>query len=85
MNALRLVCWLVVTLLELAGAAAARPADPSLLRVNRLLLESRIEEADAALRPIESSRASDPSVLLLRGEILFQLGSGGAERRTGDA
>jgi tetratricopeptide (TPR) repeat protein len=38
-------------------------------------LESRIEEADAALRPIESSRASDPSVLLLRGEILFQLGS----------
>ena len=75
MNALRLVCWLVVTLLELAGAAAARPADPSLLKVNRLLLESRIEEADAALRPIESSRASDPSVLLLRGEILFQLGS----------
>lgn len=67
---------LVFAVASLIGSvAAARPVDPSLVKVSRLLYENRIEEADDALRPIESSRATDPSVQVLRGEIQFQLGS----------
>jgi tetratricopeptide (TPR) repeat protein len=74
-SAFRFICWLLLGILVTVGSAAARPADPALLKVSRLLFENRIEQADAALKPIESTRAADPSVLLLRGEILFQLGS----------
>ena len=56
-------------------AVSARPLDPSLSRVSRLLFESRIEEADAALRQLEATRSTDSSVQLLRGEIQFQLGN----------
>jgi len=74
-SAFRIYCWAMLGLLLSVSPSLARPVDPSLIKISRLLFENRIEEAAAALQPIESSRPSDASVLLLRGEVLFQLGS----------
>ncbi len=67
---------LAVTGLSLLSTVGlARPLDPSLIKVSKLLFENRIEDADTALHSIETARGNDPSVLVLRGEIQFQLGS----------
>lgn len=75
MSVARLILCVTLGWLLGVGTVGARTTDPSLVRVSRLLFESRIEEADAALRQVEASRSADPSVQILRGEILFQLGS----------
>jgi tetratricopeptide (TPR) repeat protein len=68
---LGLVAALVLTT---GPAATGRPRDEALLRVRLLIHEWRIEEAYAALQPLVASRARDPEVELLQGELLFLRG-----------
>lgn len=64
----------LVLLLWVALAAGARPRDEAIVRVRLLIHEWRVEEAFAALQPLLTSRARDPEVELLRGELSFLRG-----------
>ncbi|MFO0573442.1 MAG: peptidase MA family metallohydrolase [Polyangia bacterium] len=63
-----------VVLAFVGPAATGRPRDEALLRVRLLIHEWRVEEAYAALQPLLASRARDPEVELLQGELLFLRG-----------
>lgn len=71
----KVACLLCLLVTWLFGAGASgRTLDPALARAARLLAENRIEEAEEALRPLQSAHASDPLYLSLLGDTLFQLG-----------
>ncbi len=53
---------------------AARHRDEALVQVQRLIHESRVEEAAALLAPLTKSRPHDPDVELLTGELQFLQG-----------
>jgi tetratricopeptide (TPR) repeat protein len=64
----------LVLILWVAMAAGARPRDEAIVRVRLLIHEWRVEEAFAALQPLLASRARDPEVELLGGELAFLRG-----------
>lgn len=64
----------LVLLLWVALAMGAKPRDEAIVRVRLLIHEWRVEEAFAALQPLLASRARDPEVELLRGELSFLRG-----------
>jgi Flp pilus assembly protein TadD len=55
-------------------AAAPRHREDGLAAVARLIHEWRIEEAAAALQPLQKARPDDPEVALLHGELQFLQG-----------
>lgn len=69
--------WWACVLCSLFGfsmSVSARALDPALHRASRLLVENRIDEAQAALRTVEATHAQDAVFLFLRGDVEFQLG-----------